>query len=58
MNIQTDTLFKQLINKGILKQKVYTNTLESRLLFKQEVLKLAGEYENITKAFRCELLND
>jgi len=46
MNIKTDELFKQLINKGILKQKVYSNTLESFRLFKQEVLKLTEEYAN------------
>ncbi len=46
MNIQTDNLFKHLINKGILKQKVYSNTLDSFLLFKQEVLKLTEEYAN------------
>ncbi|MCD6090162.1 MAG: hypothetical protein J7J72_01555 [Bacteroidales bacterium] len=44
MNIQTKSLFKQLINKGILKQKVYANTVESFQLFKQEVLKLAEAY--------------
>lgn len=44
MNIQTDNLFKQLINKGILKQKVYSNTLESFQLFKAAVLKLTAEY--------------
>lgn len=44
MNIQTNNLFKHLINKGILKQNVYTNTLESFQLFKQEVLKLTNDY--------------
>lgn len=44
MNIQTDNLFKQLINKGILKQKVYSNTLESFQLFKGAILKLTKEY--------------
>lgn len=46
MNIQSETLFNQLINKGILKQKVYSNTLESFQLFKQVVLKLSEEYAN------------
>lgn len=50
MNIQTDTLFNHLINKGILKQKVYSNTLESFRLFKHEVLKLTTEYANFTDA--------
>ncbi len=44
MNIQTNNLFKHLIDKGLLKQKVYTNTLESFQIFKQEVLKLTKEY--------------
>lgn len=44
MNIKTNSLFKHLINKGILKQKVYTNTLESFRLFKHEVLKLTQDY--------------
>ena len=46
MNIQTENLFNQLINKGILKQKVYSNTLESFQLFKEAVLKLSTEYES------------
>jgi len=44
MNIKTENLFKLLNNKGVLKQKVYENTLESFTLFKQEVLKLTREY--------------
>jgi hypothetical protein len=44
MNIKTETLFKDLIDKGLIKQKVYTNTLESFQLFKDEVLKLAEVY--------------
>jgi len=44
MNNQTDTLFNKLINKGILKQKVYSNTLETFELFKTEILKLKAEY--------------
>ncbi len=46
MKIQTENLFKQLINKGVLKQKVYSNTLESFQLFKDAVLKLTTEYAN------------
>ena len=46
MNIQTENLFNQLINKGLLKQKVYSNTLESFQLFKDAVLKLCQEYVN------------
>ena len=47
MNIQSNSLFKHLINKGILKQKVYSNSLESFNLFKQEVLKLTAEYADV-----------
>jgi hypothetical protein len=46
MNIQTENLFNKLINKGLLKQKVYSNTLESFQLFKDTVLKLSQEYED------------
>lgn len=44
MEIKTETLFKLLTDKGVLKQKVYTNTLESFKLFKQAVLKLTEQY--------------
>ncbi|MBN2236531.1 MAG: hypothetical protein JW729_03170 [Bacteroidales bacterium] len=49
MNIQSQNLFNNLINKGVLKQKVYTNTLESMRLFKNEVLKLKDEYDKIAQ---------
>ncbi len=44
MNIQSIHLFNNLINRGVLKQKVYSNTLESFQLFKAEILKLKEEY--------------
>lgn len=44
MDNKTETLFKLLTDKGVLKQKVYTNTLESFKLFKQAVLKLTEQY--------------
>lgn len=44
MNVKSETLFNQLINKGMLKQSVYSNTLESFQLFKSEILKLKEEY--------------
>jgi len=46
MNTQSETLFNQLINKGILKDSVYSNTLESFLLFKSEIIKLKEEYSS------------
>lgn len=46
MNIQSETLFNRLIDKGLLKQKVYSNTSDSFKLFKSEILKLKKEYEN------------
>ncbi len=44
MNIQSELLFNHLINKGILKQNVYSNTLEAFQLIKKEIFKLKEEY--------------
>lgn len=52
MNIQSETLFNQLINKGILKQSVYSNTLESFQLFKSEILKLREEYASSPDSYK------
>ena len=44
MNIEPNNLFNNLIAKGMLKQNVYANTLESFGLFKKEIIKLKEEY--------------
>lgn len=50
MNLQSIKLFNRLIDKGLLKQKVYSNTFESFQLFKSEILKLKEEYAENPKS--------
>lgn len=50
MNIETEKLFTHLIEKGILKQKVFKSTLDSFNLFKKEVLSLVEEYGKAANA--------
>ncbi|MFH0999272.1 MAG: hypothetical protein V1783_00390 [Bacteroidota bacterium] len=50
MNLQSNKLFNRLIDKGLLKQRVYSNTFESFQLFKSEILKLKEEYAENPKS--------